>query len=86
MTRREGGLYCCPGCHQPLRCGHPARQLSQALVGFGDVCCQRVYSAAPPTLHPISSFPPSRPALGGDLVPITAIEEALGKRISLVSN
>lgn len=38
MMGLEGSLYCCPGCHQPLRIGRSARQLSKALVGFGDVC------------------------------------------------
>lgn len=72
MTRLEGGLYCYPGCHQPLRYGHPASQLSKPLVEFGNVSSPRVCLPAPPTGSPVSSSPRAGPAWRG-LVPITAI-------------
>lgn len=82
MTRQEGGLYLYPGSRQPLRCGHPASQLSKARAEFGNVHSPRVCSAAPPAGSPISSSPPARPAWR-DLVPITDVGEAL--KVSLIS-
>ena len=83
MTRLEGGLYHYPGSRQPLRCGHPASQLSKGLAEFGNVHSPRVCSAAPPAGSPVSSSsPPARPAWRG-LVPITAVGEAL--KVSLIS-